>query len=476
LKVDEITMSVNSRQVLPTVLQKVRSTLTGRYDILREKVNSRVRALPLTLSVDIEKADLLAWLKQQSVSPRTYWSSRDGEFEAAGFGSVLSVTVAGEESTDDAYSQIDEILRLCDDDSVLFFGGQAFDTSTPGDSAWAGFTKLQFVVPEVLVTRKSGCFSATTAVKVDADSSIDDVLSRIEHLLSGMRFPTGSIGHHLNVELVSRTDFPDFAGWSANIGRSLEMIGNGSIEKVVIARRTDLSLTEKIDPVGLLAAMKRANRNCFGFMFEPAKGSAFTGVTPERLFRVDQDKIESEAVSGTALFDDSIPGGGAVGTELLSNDKNMREHGFVLGYVEEKLADLCDDIADPSERTLLNLSNVSHIYSKLSGRLRAGLSVGDVVSCMHPTPAVCGISSENALRLIRQLEPFARGWYAGTVGIIRRDYSEMAVAIRSALVSDNKVSLFVGSGIVDGSTPTREWQELEYKIAPALRILGGVLV
>jgi menaquinone-specific isochorismate synthase len=154
----------------------------------------------------------------------------------------------------------------------------------------------------------------------------------------------------------------------------------------------------------------------------------------------------------------------------------MREHGFVLGYVEEKLAELCDDIAEPSDRTLLRLSNVSHIYSKLSGKLRAGLSVGDVVGCLHPTPAVCGIPSENALRLIGELEPFHRGWYAGTAGIIGRDYSEMAVAIRSALVSDNKVSLFAGSGIVDGSTPTQEWLELEYKIAPALRILGGVLV
>ncbi len=469
-------MSVNSRQVLPRVLQNARSTLTTRYNILKEKLCGRVRTLPLTFSYDIGKTDLLAWLKQQSVFPRTYWSSRDAEFEAAGFGAAVSVAVTGGESTGDAYSQIDEILRLCDDDSVMFLGGQAFDTSAPGDSLWAGFARLKYVVPEVLVTRESGCFSATVAVKVDTDSSMDDVLSRIEHLLSEMRFPTESIGHHLDAEFVSRTDLPDFASWSANIGRSLEKIGNGNIEKVVIARRTDLFLTEKIDPVELLAALKSANRNCFGFMFEPAKRSAFTGVTPERLFRVDHDKIESEAVSGTALFDDSIPGNGVAGTELLSNDKNVREHGFVLSYVEEKLGELCDDIAEPSERTLLNLSNVSHIYSKLSGRLRAGLSVGDVVSCLHPTPAVCGISSENALRLIGELEPFHRGWYAGTVGVIGRDYSEMAVAIRSALVSDDKVSLFAGSGIVDGSTPTQEWQELEYKIAPALRILGGVLV
>ena len=469
-------MSVNSRQVLPRVLRNARSDLTTRFDILRGKLCGRVRTLPLTFSYDIEKTDLLAWLKQQSVPPRVYWSSRDGEFEAAGFGTALSVIVDGRESTDDAYSQIDEILRLCDDDPVMFLGGQAFDTPASGDSLWTGFARLEYVVPEVLVTRRSGCFSATVAVKVDADSSTDDVLSRIEHILSEMRFPTRSIGQHLDAELKSRTDLPDFAGWSSNIGRSLEMIGKGNIEKVVMARRTDLSLAEKIDPVELLAALKSANRNCFGFMFEPARGSAFTGITPERLFRINHDKIESEAVSGTASFDDSIPGSGVAGTELLSSDKNMREHGFVLSYVAEKLGELCDDIAEPSERTLLNLSNVSHIYSKLSGRLRAGLSVGDVVSCLHPTPAVCGISSENALRLIGELEPFHRGWYAGTVGVIGHDYSEMAVAIRSALVSDDKVSLFAGSGIVNGSTATQEGQELEYKIAPALRILGGVLV
>ena len=91
---------------------------------------------------------------------------------------------------------------------------------------------------------------------------------------------------------------------------------------------------------------------------------------------------------------------------------------------------------------------------------------------LHPTPAVGGYPTENALPEIARIEPFSRGWYAAPVGWIGAESTQFAVAIRSGLVQGKTMSLFSGAGIVRGSDPHEEWQEVENKIQDFLSVLG----
>ena len=75
-------------------------------------------------------------------------------------------------------------------------------------------------------------------------------------------------------------------------------------------------------------------------------------------------------------------------------------------------------------------------------------------------------------KLLREIEGFDRGWYASGVGVIGQQTAELAVAIRSALVTDEMISLFAGAGIVKGSDPELEWQELEHKISVGLKVFA----
>ena len=415
-------------------------------------------------TIEIGKINLLGWLKSQSHSPRVYWSARDGRFELAGCGSAMIIKTSDISSFDDCFAKIDNILQTCDDNnSVRFLGGLCFDPARTSGPLWSNFPYLWYVLPAISITREDDRYYATFAAGATNDLAANDVKS-------------GSLTDDLHLDIVSRIDRPDFSGWDDNIKRSLDMIAHHRIDKVVMARRTDFNLIEAVDPVDYLAILKRANRNCFAFMFEPTRGSAFIGATPERLYKLHNGMIESEAVSGTAMRGNTDGEDAILGMELLSSDKNKREHHFVRSDVIDRIGDLCDSVSTPSERTLLKLSNVSHIYSKMSGKLKADISIKDIINHLHPTPAVGGAPRDEALRFIRELEPFGRGWYAAPVGMIGRECSEMAVAIRSALVSGNGISLFAGAGIVPGSDPHEEWQELEHKIAPALKILGGATV
>ena len=94
-----------------------------------------------------------------------------------------------------------------------------------------------------------------------------------------------------------------------------------------------------------------------------------------------------------------------------------------------------------------------------------------MLRALHPTPAVGGYPKEGALEEIRSAEPFDRGWYAGPVGWIGAD-AEFAVGIRSGLVRGNRLALFSGAGIVEGSVPEAEWAEIEQKISDFTGMFG----
>ena len=91
---------------------------------------------------------------------------------------------------------------------------------------------------------------------------------------------------------------------------------------------------------------------------------------------------------------------------------------------------------------------------------------------LHPTPAVGGYPTDQALDAIRAREPFDRGWYAGPLGWIGTHGAEFTVAIRSGLVQRRRLALFSGAGIVEGSVPAWEWEEIEQKIGDFVRVLG----
>ena len=83
---------------------------------------------------------------------------------------------------------------------------------------------------------------------------------------------------------------------------------------------------------------------------------------------------------------------------------------------------------------------------------------------LSPTPAVAGYPTQNALSMIEATENFDRGWYAGPIGWLGHNQAELEVAIRSGLMCLNQLDLFSGAGIVKGSVPDAELDEIEAKI------------
>lgn len=268
-----------------------------------------------------------------------------------------------------------------------------------------------------------------------------------------------------SARVLKRTFFPEKGQWIKNVETVLDLIRQKVVQKVLLARICVLQLAAAPDPFAMTAAIQRKAQNAHVFCLA-LENEAFFGATPERLFNRQGRQIITEAVAGThrrgkdALEDEKLK------QQLLASEKHLREHAFV----EEHLARILPS-ASFTPRTVRQTHNVQHLSSRGIATLTQPISDTDLLTLLHPTPALCGTPKNAALATIAQLEPFDRGLYGGVIGWTTPEASDWAVAIRSCLLQGKTATLFSGAGIVEGSDPEEEWDELNQK----LKLYDGIL-
>lgn len=151
--------------------------------------------------------------------------------------------------------------------------------------------------------------------------------------------------------------------------------------------------------------------------------------------------------------------------------KDLREFTPVQQYLQKSLSPLCQNPLIFSPLSVHQTRNVQHLYSKCSGILKDSTTDEEILKNLHPTPALCGTPTEKAFALIRKLEPFQRGFFGGAIGWSTPESSEWVVGIRSCMIKERTATLFTGTGIVEGSDPEEEWEELNQKLRLYDRIL-----
>jgi isochorismate synthase len=254
-------------------------------------------------------------------------------------------------------------------------------------------------------------------------------------------------------------------------GDSSSLVDGEQLIKLVLARKTDLLVEENVDCCDLLGAVQEKDPKAYQFMLRLPTGQCFLGCTPERLYARTGSNVVSEAVAGTR----GRGGGGDVeedfwlAFDLLQSQKDGLEFQLVRESILSIFGSLCSSVNLEVEKSVLKQGMVQHLYSRIAGILRPDVSDLDLITELHPTPAVCGQPDDGALCVLREFEMFDRGFYAGPFGWFGGDSADIAVAIRSSLIGPpaqkkTPITLFAGVGIVPGSLTQSEWKELDLKI------------
>lgn len=402
----------------------------------------------------------------------SYWEQPSRESVTVAAGSARTFDVRGEGRFADAAAAW-RTLSACAvanrNDDLVAIAGFAFAAEARRAEHWSAFGDGTLVVPELLYRRDGSGARVTLNVMVQAGQSPDAVCFRLASLLGEAADDPEPVAQ---IAFVDEGVSVPLDEWNEAVIALTRAIEAGSVEKVVLARELALQADGDIDETAALARLREEYPGCTIFAFRHG-GACFMGATPERLVRVEGRKVRATCLAGSARRGTDRQDDEAVGTALLGDGKERREHQLVVGMIADALMPLCRDIDIPSEPTLMRMANVQHLFTPIEGTLSGDVGVLDLVERLHPTPAVGGMPRAEALRAIGEREHFDRGWYAGPVGwVAANGDGEFAVALRSALVTGREARLFAGCGIVAGSDPEREYEESTLKLRPMLWALN----
>lgn len=353
---------------------------------------------------------------------------------------------------------------------LRFYGGVSFVPSRGPSQAssdlWAGFGDADFVAPRWLYQQAATLGEAALSLTVTGHEirsergrrrRLEELEEGLERLASTTPPPVAPAPR----VVASHAGDPD--AFVRSVERLRRRLRTGPLQKAVLARARRLDLDAAVSAVDVLARLRpRAGATRFAFGRD---GDLFLGVTPERLVRRHGARVASEALAGTASE--------AEADALLASTKDRHEHRLVVDALVEALAPLCASLLRSPEPTVRRLPGLAHLHTPIRGRLHRPRHVLELVERLHPTPAVGGSPSADALRFLAENEGIDRGWYAAPVGFFdTRGNGDFHVALRCGLQKGKTLHAWAGAGIVEASEPLAELREIERKQASFLDALG----
>lgn len=329
-----------------------------------------------------------------------------------------------------------------------------FDTERTG-GPWTDFS-FGLRLPRHVLRGRTLTSYAIVSGQSDLDALEDGMARERQALLAGREPRARAVGP---------AGSPHCQPFEPVVRRCLAALSARGLRKVVPARA--VTIPGRWDADTVLRRLDDA-AHCTVFATQWGANLCFLGATPEWLARVDGGTAQVSCLAGTASRGAAPEEDDALGRALLADGKNRREHTLVLEMIRAALCDLPVETA--AEPELLRLPHLQHLSSPV--RVRCG-DILDLARRLHPTPAVAGLPVAAALDLLRAVEPFDRGGYGGLVGWVDMDGNgELAVAIRSALLTPDKAIAYAGCGVVPGSDPVAEARESRLKLRTILSALG----
>ena len=326
---------------------------------------------------------------------------------------------------------------------LVAFGTLAFDDSSSAAST--------LIVPKVILGSRDGRVWLTTVDGADAEDfwskPIDYNQSATTSFANGQMSPSQ---------------------FKANVEAALAAIASGKVEKLVLARDISARVTTDFDLRPALARLAQQYPSCWVYSVD-----GMFGASPELLVRVSRGQVSARVLAGTAGRGTDPGVDQAIALALAESEKNKTEHAFAVNSLVDALAPFCEHVDADATPFSLALPNLWHLASDVHGVLKQNASVLDLAAALHPTAAVAGTPTKNALQAIAQIEQLDRGRYAGPIGWIGADGDgEWAIALRGAQLENETIRAFAGCGIVAGSQAEAELEETELKFRPIREALA----
>lgn len=342
----------------------------------------------------------------------------------------------------------------------VFFSFNRFDAENPApcDELFDAFPRLRFMLPEiVLIQTDAGSYLQVNSLSPVYQGRVRRFLKQAASAPARTR---RTIPHRIEPD--SRED------WRRAVGEALAAIDAGVVGKVVLSRRQKLVAEEPFSSKDLLVNLIDGDARGTVLLYRYAD-VFFCGCTPELLVRKDGARVSSMCLAGTCPAGADEQERRRLADELMADGKNRAEHDYVVRHVREVFRRVCFDVDVPQTPGIMPLTHVQHLHTPAAAQVLDGVSLWELMGDLHPTPAVSGTPVGEARMLIRRIERYNRGFFAGACGYIdAAGDGEFSVGLRTGVFDGETGWLYAGCGIVAASEADAEYDEIGLKLKTIL--------
>jgi len=334
---------------------------------------------------------------------------------------------------------------------------------------------LLMVSDEVVVfDNLSGKLFIIVHVDPNQSDALADGEARLQDIEDGLRKPVPAIPGH-EARQVSEADFISGfteAGFKSAVDKARQYIIDGDIMQVVLSQR--LTIPYHARPVELYRALRSLNPSPYMYYLDLGDHHV-VGSSPEILVHLEDNQITVRPIAGTRPRGGDEASDKALEQDLLADPKELAEHLMLidLGRNDAGRVSKTGSVKLTEKMIVERYSHVMHIVSNVIGQLQDGMSAMDVLRATFPAGTVSGAPKIRAMEIINEFEPVKRGIYSGAVGYLSWNGNmDTAIAIRTAVIKHNQLSIQAGAGIVYDSVPENEWAETMNKARAIFRAVA----
>ena len=254
------------------------------------------------------------------------------------------------------------------------------------------------------------------------------------------------------------------------VQKGIETINSGKLSKVVLSRKEVLPIGNT-DAIVIFQRLLNSYHSAFVYIWFHPKVGLWLGASPETLLSLKDNRLSTMSLAGTQLHDNT--------TDIIWGKKEKEEQQLVTDFIFTNLASSVSDLKI-SDTTTIRAGDLVHLETKISGTLH-NTTLADILSTLHPTPAICGLPRTEAHQFILENEGYSRDYYTGFLGELNlkkstsrntnrrniennaygsiRKVSNLYVNLRCMQLVNGNAHIYVGGGITKDSIPLEEWYE-----------------
>ncbi len=263
-------------------------------------------------------------------------------------------------------------------------------------------------------------------------------------------------------------------GFKDAVNKIKQYIIDGDCMQVVPSQR--MTIPFESSPLDLYRALRCTNPSPYMFLLN-LDTFHIVGSSPEILVREEDGIITVRPIAGTRKRGVDEAHDIELEKDLLADPKEIAEHLMLIDLGRNDIGRVAQtgSVKVTEQMVIERYSHVMHIVSNVCGKIKEDMSPIDVLKATFPAGTLSGAPKIRAMEIIDEVEPVKRGVYGGAVGYI--SYSgnmDTAIAIRTAVIKDNKLHIQAGAGIVADSVPQLEWDETMNKGRSMFRAVAMV--